>query len=400
MPIRYAWQFVRQPERRVHLPGRHLMGPLEGIKILEIAGIGPGPFCGMMLADMGAEILRVDKKNIPGLSGKFDVLGRGRRSVTVDLKKPEGVEAVLRLAEQADVLMEGYRPGVMERLGLGPEVCLARNPRLVYARMTGWGQYGPLAHAAGHDMNYIAISGALHAIGRAGERPVPPINLVGDFGGGGLLQAYGIVCALLERQRSGKGQVIDTAMTDGAALLMTMMYGFKAAGMWKDSPESNLLDGAAHFYDTYTCKDGRHVAIGSIEPQFYALLLEKTGLKDDPEFRNQMNQRQWPALKAKLQAVFLTRTRDEWTEIMEGTDVCFGPVLSMDEAPRHPHNVARQTFVTRDGVVQPAPAPRFSRTVPELPSEPPKAGQHNDEALADWGFTAAEIAALKERKVV
>jgi alpha-methylacyl-CoA racemase len=400
MPIRYAWQFVRQPERRVHLPGRHLMGPLEGIKILEIAGIGPGPFCGMMLADMGAEILRVDKKNIPGLSGKFDVLGRGRRSVTVDLKKPEGVEAVLRLAEQADVLMEGYRPGVMERLGLGPEVCLARNPRLVYARMTGWGQYGPLAHAAGHDMNYIAISGALHAIGRAGERPVPPINLVGDFGGGGLLQAYGVVCALLERQRSGKGQVIDTAMTDGAALLMTMMYGFKAAGMWKDSPESNLLDGAAHFYDTYTCKDGRHVAIGSIEPQFYALLLEKTGLKDDPEFRNQMNQRQWPALKAKLQAVFLTRTRDEWTEIMEGTDVCFGPVLSMDEAPRHPHNVARQTFVTRDGVVQPAPAPRFSRTVPKLPSEPPKAGQHNDEALADWGFTAAEIAALKERKVV
>jgi alpha-methylacyl-CoA racemase len=400
MPIGYAWQFVRQPEGRVHLPGRHLMGPLEGIKILEIAGIGPGPFCGMMLADMGAEILRVDKKNIPGLSGKFDVLGRGRRSVTVDLKKPEGVEAVLRLAEQADVLMEGYRPGVMERLGLGPEVCLARNPRLVYARMTGWGQHGPLAHAAGHDMNYIAISGALHAIGRAGERPVPPINLVGDFGGGGLLQAYGIVCALLERQRSGKGQVIDTAMTDGAALLMTMMYGFKAAGMWKDSPESNLLDGAAHFYDTYTCKDGRHVAIGSIEPQFYALLLEKTGLKDDPEFRNQMNQRQWPALKAKLQAVFLTRTRDEWTEIMEGTDVCFGPVLSMDEAPRHPHNVARQTFVTRDGVVQPAPAPRFSRTVPELPSEPPKAGQHNDEALADWGFTAAEIAALKERKVV
>ncbi|HMM44168.1 MAG TPA: CaiB/BaiF CoA-transferase family protein [Candidatus Macondimonas sp.] len=376
------------------------MGPLEGIKILEIAGIGPGPFCGMMLADMGAEILRVDKKNIPGLSGKFDVLGRGRRSVTVDLKKSEGVEAVLRLAERADVLMEGYRPGVMERLGLGPEVCLARNPRLVYARMTGWGQYGPLAHAAGHDMNYIAISGALHAIGRAGERPVPPINLVGDFGGGGLLQAYGIVCALLERQRSGKGQVIDTAMTDGAALLMTMMYGFKAAGMWKDSPESNLLDGAAHFYDTYTCKDGRHVAIGSIEPQFYALLLEKTGLKDDPEFRNQMNQRQWPALKAKLQAVFLTRTRDEWTEIMEGTDVCFGPVLSMEEAPRHPHNVARQTFVTRDGVVQPAPAPRFSRTVPELPSEPPKAGQHNDEALADWGFTAAEIAGLKERKVV
>jgi alpha-methylacyl-CoA racemase len=376
------------------------MGPLEGVKVLEIAGIGPGPFCGMMLADMGAEILRVDKKNVPGLSGKFDVLGRGRRSVTVDLKKPEGVDTVLRLAERADVLMEGYRPGVMERLGLGPEVCLARNPKLVYARMTGWGQFGPLAHAAGHDMNYIAISGALHAIGRAGERPVPPINLVGDFGGGGLLQAYGIVCALLERQRSGKGQVIDTAMTDGAALLMTMMYGFKAAGMWKDSPESNLLDGAAHFYDTYTCKDGRHVAIGSIEPQFYALLLEKTGLKDDPEFRNQMNQRKWPELKAKLQAVFLTRTRDEWTEIMEGSDVCFGPVLSMEEAPRHPHNVARQTFVEREGVVQPAPAPRFSRTPGELPTTPPKAGQHNDEALADWGLSATEIAQLKSLKVI
>ena len=328
------------------------MGPLKGIKVLEIASIGPGPFCGMMLSDMGAEILRVDKKNIPSLSGKYDVLGRGRRSVAVDLKKPEGVQAVLRLAEKADVLMEGYRPGVMERLGLGPDVCLERNPKLVYARMTGWGQYGPLAHAAGHDMNYIAISGALAAIGRAGERPVPPLNLVGDFGGGGMLQAFGIVCALLEAQRSGQGQVVDTAMTDGAATLMAMIYGFKASGMWKTEKGSNMLDGGAHFYDTYETKDGKYVAIGSIEPQFYKLLLEKTGLADDPEFRAQMNQRKWPELKEKLAAAFKTKTQDEWTEIMEGTDVCYGPILDMNEAPKHPHNVARKTFIEIEGVKQ------------------------------------------------
>ncbi|MDY6943593.1 MAG: CaiB/BaiF CoA-transferase family protein [Pseudomonadota bacterium] len=376
------------------------MGPLKGIKVLEIASIGPGPFCGMMLSDMGAEILRVDKKNIPSLSGKYDVLGRGRRSVAVDLKKPEGVQAVLRLAEKADVLMEGYRPGVMERLGLGPDVCLERNPKLVYARMTGWGQYGPLAHAAGHDMNYIAISGALAAIGRAGERPVPPLNLVGDFGGGGMLQAFGIVCALLEAQRSGQGQVVDTAMTDGAATLMAMIYGFKASGMWKTEKGSNMLDGGAHFYDTYETKDGKYVAIGSIEPQFYKLLLEKTGLADDPEFRAQMNQRKWPELKEKLAAAFKTKTQDEWTEIMEGTDVCYGPILDMNEAPKHPHNVARKTFIEIEGVMQPAPAPRFSRTVPEVQGPPPKAGQHTDDALADWGFSQSEIDELKQAKIV
>jgi len=376
------------------------MGPLKGIKIIEVAGIGPGPFCAMMLSDMGAEVLRIDKKNAPSMAGKYDVMGRGRRSVAVDLKNPQGAELVLRLIEQADGLIEGYRPGVMERLGLGPEVCLERNRRLAYGRMTGWGQFGPLAHAAGHDMNYIAITGALNGIGRPGERPVPPINLVGDFGGGGMLLAFGMVCALLEAQRSGKGQVVDAAMTDGSALLMAMMYGFKAGGMWKNERGTNLLDGGAHFYDTYECKDGKYVAIGSIEPQFYALLMEITGLKDDPEFKQQMNPQKWPALKEKLGAVLKTKTRDEWTALMSGTDVCYGPILDLDEAPKHPHNVARKTFVEIEGVVQPAPAPRFSRTAPEIQGPPPKVGQHNDEALADWGLSSAEIASLKEKKVV
>lgn len=376
------------------------MGPLKGLKILEVAGIGPGPFCAMMLADQGAEVLRIDRKNAPSLAGKYDVAGRGRRSVAVDLKKPEGVETVLRLAEQADGLLEGFRPGVMERLGLSPQTCLERNPRLVYGRMTGWGQYGPMAHAAGHDLNYIALTGALHGIGRKGEPPVPPLNLVGDYGGGAMMLAFGMVCALLEAQRSGQGQVVDAAMTDGAALLMAMFYGMKAGGMWRNERGANMLDGAAHFYDTYECKDGKYVAIGSIEPKFYALLLEKTGLKEDPEFKSQMNMKKWPELKEKLAAVFRSKTREQWCELMEGTDVCFAPVLDMDEAPTHPHNQARETFIEYNGVVQPAPAPRFSRTVSEIQGPPPTVGQHTDEALADWGFSGEEIQSLKSNKIV
>lgn len=376
------------------------MGPLQGLKIIEIAGIGPGPFCAMMLADMGADVIRIDRKATGGpafeyLPPRFDLLNRGRRSLALDLKTPAGIELVLRLVEKADALVEGFRPGVMERLGLGPAVCQSRNPRLVYGRMTGWGQDGPLASAAGHDLNYIALSGALHAIGRPGQPPVPPLNLVGDFGGGGLLLAFGMVCALLEARASGQGQVVDAAMTDGSALLMTMMYGFKAAGRWSSEKGTNLLDGGAHFYDAYECADGQWVAIGAIEPQFYALLLAQCGL-DDPPFQEQMKREQWPTLKAKLAAVFKTRTRHEWCKLMEGTDVCFAPVLDMDEAPEHPHNQARRTFIEIDGVTQPGPAPRFSRTAPEIQRPPPQPGENAAAALADWGFSAEEIAALQQ----
>jgi len=372
------------------------MGPLHGIKIVEIAGIGPGPFCAMMLADMGADIIRVDRKAAAGTGSDKDPLNRGRRSIAVDLKKPEGVEAVLKLCEQADALIEGFRPGVMERLGLGPDVVLGRNKKLVFGRMTGWGQFGPLAHAAGHDMNYISITGALHAIGPKGGKPAVPLNLVGDFGGGGMLLAFGIACGIVEAQRSGEGQVIDAAMTDGSAVLSAMMYGFKAAGIWTNEREDNMLDGGAHFYDTYETKDGKYVSIGSIEPQFYALLRQKTGLDKDPDFDAQHDKSQWPALKAKLQAVLKEKTRDEWCELMEGTDVCFAPILDWDEAMEHPHNVARDTFVEVGGSKQPAPAPRFSRTAPPVPSPAPLAGQNTDEALTDWGFSADELAALKE----
>ncbi|MAT83678.1 MAG: carnitine dehydratase [Gammaproteobacteria bacterium] len=374
------------------------MGPLAGFRIIELAGIGPGPFCGMMLSDMGAEVIRVDRLGAGGGRGQ-DVLVRNRRSIAVDLKKPEGVETVLRLVETADGLFEGFRPGVTERLGLGPDTCLERNPRLVYGRMTGWGQEGPMAQAAGHDINYIGLSGALHAIGRPGEKPVPPLNLVGDFGGGGMLLAFGMVCGMLEAQKSGKGQVVDAAMVDGAATLMSMFFTMGAAGMFKDQRGTNMLDGGAHFYDTYETKDGKYVCIGSIEPQFYALLVEKAGL--DPErFKPQMDQGQWPALKDELVAVFKTKTRDEWCEIMEGTDVCFAPVLSIFEAPDHPHNKARNSFIELDGVVQPAPSPRFSRTVAEVSHASPRPGQDSEAVLGDCGFTADEIAALKSSQVI
>ena len=376
-----------------------MAGPLTGVRVLELAGIGPGPYAAMVLSDMGAEVVRIDRAaSVPASPpGRppVDVLNRGRRSVAVDLKVPEGVEAVLRLVASADALIEGFRPGVTERLGLGPDVCLERSPRLVYGRMTGWGQDGPYASAAGHDINYIALAGALAHIGRAGAPPTPPLNLVGDFGGGGLLLAFGIACGLFETSRSGQGQVVDAAMIDGAANLMAMFWGFRAMGIWSPERGTNLLDTGAHFYDVYECADGGFVSIGSIEPQFYAELLKRTGLDGDPELAGQMDRSTWPALKAKLAEVFRSRTRDEWCDEMEATDVCFAPVLSMDEAASHPHNVARGTFETRDGVVQPAPAPRFSRTAPELDRPPAFPGQHTDEVLADWGFAEDEVAALR-----
>jgi len=367
-------------------------GPLTGLKVVEFAGIGPGPFCGMLLSDLGADVVRVDRKGA-GRGAPSDITSRGRRSVGLDLKQPAAVETCLKLMEKADAIIEGFRPGVMERLGLGPEVALKRNPKLVFGRMTGWGQFGPYAPAAGHDMNYIAITGALHAIGTK-AKPVPPLNLVGDFGGGALYLAFGLLAGVIQARETGKGQVIDCAMSDGAASLMAMFYGFKAGGMWKEERRANMLDGGAHFYDTYQCKDGKWVSIGSIEPQFYALLLEKTGIKD-PAFAAQMDRNQWDGLRAKLAEAIATKTRDEWDAIMGGTDVCFAPVLDLDEAPKHPHNVARQTFVEVGGVVQPAPAPRFSATPGKIQGPPPAIGAHDVEALSDWGFSKGDIEALQ-----
>jgi alpha-methylacyl-CoA racemase len=380
-------------------------GPLAGVKVVEIAGIGPGPFAAMLLADLGADVIRVDRAQAvsPDAAASdrphWDLLNRGRRSIGVDLKNPDGVGTVLRLVEKADALVEGFRPGVAERLGIGPDDCLARNPRLVYGRMTGWGQDGPYAQAAGHDINYIALAGALHPIGRSGQAPVPPLNLVGDFGGGGMLLAFGVVCALLESRSSGQGQVVDAAMVDGAAVLMTMFHSMRAIGMWADERGTNLLDTGAHFYDVYETADGGYVSVGSIEPQFYAELRRLAGLEAD-EWNAQMDRSAWPTLKEKLAAVFRTKTRDEWCSIMEHTDVCFAPVLSLAEAPQHPHNVARGTFVDVAGTVQPAPAPRFSRTPGSIERPPAQPGQHTDEALADWGFPADDIAKLREAGAV
>lgn len=367
------------------------MGPLTGIRIIELAGIGPGPFCGMLLSDMGAEVIRVDRPG-PARRG-HDVLTRGRKSIAVDLKSEGGREAVLKLCESADALFEGFRPGVTERLGLGPDDCMARNEKLVYGRMTGWGQEGPMAMAAGHDINYISLAGALHAVGEAGGKPVPPLNLVGDFGGGGMVLAYGLVCALLEAKTSGKGQVVDTAMVDGAATLMAMFFTMKNAGAFKTERGTNLLDGGAHFYGTYETKDGKYISLGSIEPQFYALLVEKAGL-DAEKFSAQMDQSRWGEYKAELTEVFKTKTRDEWCEIMETTDVCFAPVLSIDEVAEHPHNKARNTFVELDGVVQPAPSPRFSRSTPELTHASRMPGEDTTEVLGTAGYSESEIEAL------
>ena len=369
------------------------MGPLSGFKIIELAGIGPGPFCGMMLSDMGAEVIRVEKTGGSKKASK-DVLARNRRSIAVDLKQPKGVETVLRLIESADAVFEGFRPGVMERLGLSPDTCLARNPRLVFGRMTGWGQTGPMAQAAGHDINYIALAGALHAIGRKSEKPVPPLNLVGDFGGGGMLLAFGMVCALLEAQKSGAGQVVDAAMVDGTASLMAMFFSMAASGAFTQERGSNMLDGGAHFYDTYETQDGKFVCIGSIEPQFYAELIEKAGL-DEEKYAPQMDQSMWPELSKDLESVFLTKTQAQWCELMEGTDVCFAPVLSIFEAPSHPHNVARNSYTTVDGVVQQSPAPRFSRTQAEISNGARVPGQDTLSVLTDYGFVQNEIDKLK-----
>ena len=377
-----------------------MSGPLSGVKVIEIAGIGPGPFCAMLLADMGADVLRVDRAQVvtggdPN-SPSLDLLNRGRRSIGVDLKQADGVETVLRLVEQADALLEGFRPGVAERLGIGPEDCMARNPKLVYGRMTGWGQDGPYAPTAGHDINYIALAGALEPLGRKGEAPVPPLNLVGDFGGGGLMLAFGIACALVEANKSGQGQVIDAAMVDGAAVLTTFVYGLRSMGFWIDERGTNLLDTGAHFYDVYECSDGKYVSIGSIEPQFYAELLRLTGLAGE-DLPPQMDRTQWPAMKEKFASLFKTKTRDEWSELLESSpDVCFAPVLSMGEAHSHPHNQARETFTEVAGVIQPAPAPRFSRTPGAIRRPPPHAGQHTEEALADWGFSPDELTKLRE----
>lgn len=380
------------------------MGPLQGIKIIEFAALGPAPMGSMLLADLGAEVLRIERKAGAGsrptaelFDPALDILNRNRRVVALDLKQPEAIETGLRLTEGADALIEGFRPGVMERLGLGPEACLARNPRLVYGRMTGWGQSGTLAHAAGHDINYLSLSGALHAIGEAGRKPVVPLNLVADGGGGAMLLALGVLAGLLEARGSGRGQVVDAAMTDGAALLMSMMYTLKAMGQWQVERGSNLLDGGAHFYDTYPCRDGRWISVGAIEPQFYALLLQKTGISD-PDFDAQWDRSRWPRLKAKLAQVIATRTRDEWCAIFDGTDACVAPVLDMDEAPRHPHNRSRHTFTEVGGVVQPAAAPRFSRTPPAPPTPPRTAS--DPQVLLDWGFGTDELAALRQQGVL
>ncbi len=374
------------------------MGVLSGYRIIELAGIGPAPMCAMLLSDMGADVVRIDRMADAGLGvqvqTKYSLLNRGRRSVALDLKRPEAADAVLRMVGKADALIEGFRPGVMERLGLGPDVCLGRNPKLVYGRMTGWGQEGPLAQAAGHDINYIALAGALYSIGRRGEAPVPPLNLVGDFGGGALYLALGVVAGILEAQKSGKGQVVDVAMVDGVASLMTAIYGMHGAGIWTNERGTNILDTGAHYYDVYETRDGKHISVGSIEAKFYEELLERSGLKNQ-ELPRQNDRPSWPRMKERLKTLFLTRTRDEWCKIMEGTDICFAPVLSMDEAPQHPHNQTRGTFITQDGVTQPAPAPRFSRTPSAIQSPPATPGEHTEEALSDWGFSSADLEKLR-----
>jgi alpha-methylacyl-CoA racemase len=380
------------------------MGPLEGVRIIELAGIGPAPFCAMLLSDMGAEVIRVDRaanvghddSRVGGPVGeehRFNLLARGRRNIAVDLKNPAGVDAVLRLIDRSDALIEGFRPGVMERLGLGPAVCLARNPKLVFGRMTGWGQDGPIAHTAGHDINYIALSGVLYSIGEAGGPPVPPLNLVGDFGGGALYLAMGVLAGIVSARVSGKGQVVDCSMVEGSASLMTMMYAALASGAWTEERGKNRTDGGAHYYQVYETRDGEHVAVGSIEPQFYVLLLKHTGL-EGASLPEQTDRATWPAMQERLASIFKTKTRAEWTQIMEQTDICFAPVLRMSEALDHPHNRHRETFVAIDGIPQPAPAPRFLGTPSKVQRPPARIGEHTGAVLKDWGFSADEIAAL------
>jgi alpha-methylacyl-CoA racemase len=375
------------------------VGPLSGVRVIEIAGIGPGPFAAMLLSDMGADVVRVDRAQSVERGfdpGWMEVLNRGRRSIGVDLKQSDGVETVLRMVEQADALIEGFRPGVAERLGIGPDACRARNPKLVYGRMTGWGQDGPYAQAAGHDINYISLAGALAHFGRAGGKPTPPMNVVGDFGGGGMLLAFGVACALLEARSSGEGQVVDAAMVDGSATLMAMAWGLRALGAFDEEHlGGNVLDTGAPFYDTYETADGKFISVGSLEPQFYAELIEKLGLSD-ADLPAQMDRSGWDTLREKFATLFKSKTRDEWCAILEQTDTCFAPVLTMSEAAAHPHIKARDTVVEHDGVLQPAPAPRFSRTPGAISRRAAQPGQHTDEALADWGFTSDELAKLRD----
>ncbi len=373
------------------------MGPLHGVKVIELTGIGPGPFAGTLLSDMGAEVVRVERAELATSANRpsgFIFDGRGRRAITVDLKRPEGVETVLRMVEHADALIEGFRPGVTERLGLGPDECLARNPHLVYGRMTGWGQEGPLAHAAGHDINYIALAGALAHFGRVGQPPTPPINMVGDYGGGGMFLAFGVVCGILEARTSGEGQVVDAAMIDGAAYLMGAIWGLRGMGGFSEERGTNLLDTGSPFYDVYETADGEWVSIGSIEPQFYAQLIELTGIEHD-DLPHQMDRAGWPLLRQRLPAALKAKTRDEWCALMEHTDVCFAPVLTMDEAAAHPHVQARGTIVEEQGLLQPAPSPRFSRTPGAIQRPPAWPGQHTDEVLAEWGFAAGDVESLR-----
>lgn len=384
-------------EEKATNSGASSKGPLAGLKVVEVGGVGPGPFCAMLLSDMGAEVVRIDRKHASesGLpvDRRFDVMFRGRRSLALDLKKPDAVESVKRMVSNADVLIEGFRPGVMERLGLGPDVCLALNPKLVFGRMTGWGQTGPMAREVGHDINYIALSGVLHAIGRKGGSPEIPLNLIGDFGGGAMYLAFGILCAVLESRVSGQGQVVDAAMVDGSTSLMAMIYGLNAAGYWKDERGTNRLDSGAPWYDVYETKDGRHMAVGCTEASFFQNTLGILGLKAE-DFGGQHDREGWPKMKAAFAEVFRSKTRDEWSVLFKGTDTCVSPVLSLKEAPLHPHQMARGNFVECAGVIQPAPAPRFSRSSPIVQGPPPEVGQHNLEVLSDWGFGEAEISAL------
>ena len=374
------------------------MGPLKDIKIIEMAGIGPAPFCGMILADMGAEVISVDRITSTGRGSSADIASRGKKSIAIDIRKEEGQEIIKKLISNADVLIEGFRPGVMEKNNLGPDDLLKINPKLIFGRMTGWGQSGPLANAAGHDINYIALSGVLGAIGKKDSPPPPPLNLIGDFGGGGMLLALGVCAALNTVNKEGKGQVIDAAMTEGSALLMSMMYGMLNSGIWTDDRDSNLLDGAAHFYGCYECKDGKYISIGSIEPQFYSLLKEKMKI-DEQIFDNQMDKESWPTLRKNLETRFMDKTRDEWCEIMEGTDICFAPVLSMKEAINHKHNLDRQSFFTLENVAQPSPAPKFSYTNSEVKNPPVKVGTHTKEVIGSLGLIN-QIDELISKKII
>lgn len=380
-----------------------MAGPLTGIRIVEVGGIGPGPFGAMLLADMGAEVIRIDRVTSlgSGANPATNVTNRGRRSIAIDLTKPDGQEALLKLVERADALTEGFRPGVMEQLRVGPDACLARNPRLVYARMTGWGQEGPYAKAAGHDINYISLAGALAHFGTEGGPPVPPLNMVGDNGGGGMFLAFGVVCGILEARASGKGQVIDCAMVDGAAVLMSPFHGMRAAGAFSEERGTNALDTGAPFYNTYECADGKYISIGPLEPQFYAELLERLGLAGDPEFTRRDDRALWPVLKSRLAELFRSQPQSHWCDLLEATDVCFAPILPMSEAIEHPHNVQRKTFIEVEGVVQPAPAPRFSRTVAEVQRPPARPGEHTAEILRDWtGMSESEVEQLKSSGAV